>query len=138
MDEYRELYRRSILPELAGVLAAPHKPMIKAIHHYNLSEDRELNDKVGPYQSSLLWLVSNAFEERAKTPLLGLEAFSGKLALPSNHHRYVANGYNPQSDSRSHGGFDNDPATMRHLLKTILDEDPSEETGFQDTELSGY
>ncbi len=37
-----------------------------------LSDERELNDSVGPYQKSLLYLVSRAFEDAHKTPLLGL------------------------------------------------------------------
>lgn len=37
-----------------------------------LSDERELADAVGPYQKSLLYLVSRAFEDAHKTPLLGL------------------------------------------------------------------
>ena len=43
-----------------------------------LSVDREEADTVGPYGKSLLWLVSRAFEDPRKTPLLGLA-----LAWPS-------------------------------------------------------
>ena len=37
-----------------------------------LSDGREKDDTVGPYQKSLLYLVSRALENRHKTPLLGM------------------------------------------------------------------
>lgn len=37
-----------------------------------LSDQREKDDTVGPYQKSLLYLVSRALENRHKTPLLGM------------------------------------------------------------------
>jgi hypothetical protein len=43
-------------------------------HLHQLSQANELRDHVGPYRKSLLLLVSRAFEDRHKTPLLGLEA----------------------------------------------------------------
>ena len=43
-------------------------------HLHMLSHANELHDSVGPYRKSLLLLVSRAFEEVHKTPLLGLEA----------------------------------------------------------------
>ncbi|HVK55482.1 MAG TPA: C1 family peptidase [Burkholderiales bacterium] len=45
-----------------------------------LSHARELDDAVGPYRKSLLYLVSRALERRHKTPLLGLiGAFDGDM-----------------------------------------------------------
>jgi hypothetical protein len=43
-------------------------------HLHQLSHANELRDHVGPYRKSLLLLVSRAFEDAHKTPLLGLEA----------------------------------------------------------------
>ena len=37
------------------------------------SDSGERDDTVGPYGKSLLFLVSNAFERRRETPLLGME-----------------------------------------------------------------
>jgi hypothetical protein len=42
---------------------------------YALSDTGELDDNVGPYGKSLLYLVSNAFERKRETPLLGMEKF---------------------------------------------------------------
>ena len=43
-------------------------------HLHLLSHANELRDHVGPYRKSLLLLVSRAFEDVHKTPLLGLDA----------------------------------------------------------------
>ena len=43
-----------------------------ALHIHLLSNRRELDDTVGPYQKSLLYLVSRALESDHKTPILGL------------------------------------------------------------------
>lgn len=49
-----------------GTLDARH------FHLHLLSDDNERDDSVGPYRKSLLYLVSRAFEDQHKTPLLGL------------------------------------------------------------------
>ena len=43
---------------------------------YILSKVGELDDDVGPYGKSLLYLVSNAFEGAREMPLLGMQKFS--------------------------------------------------------------
>jgi hypothetical protein len=43
------------------------------MHVHSLSDKNERADTVGPYGKSLLYLVSRAFEEPRKTPLLGFE-----------------------------------------------------------------
>ncbi len=47
---------------------------------YLLSDDAERHDRLGPYGKSLLYLVSNAFEGRRQTPLLGMHRYVGALA----------------------------------------------------------
>lgn len=98
-----------------------------------LSDAGELDDDVGPYGKSLLYLVSNSFEGRRGVPLLGMlkfltdpdhadpaitALFSKPTAegLPS---LVIAGANGPDhsvSRSDSHGGFDNDPATLNALL----------------------
>jgi hypothetical protein len=54
---------------------------------YVLSDSSELNDTVGPYGKSLLYLVSRALERRHKTPLLGLvNAFDGERTTDEYWH----------------------------------------------------
>jgi hypothetical protein len=106
-----------------------------------LSNTGELDDTVGPYGKSLLYLVSNAFEGERGVPILGMELFldndpqlkslfAGNLS--SGHPALVIAGKHPNSsnlseeekfsisESESHGGFDNDPATLHSILRRIL------------------
>lgn len=108
-----------------------------------LSPTGELDDAVGPYGKSLLYLVSNAFEGKRGVPLLGMEyfldadtdlkaMFSGTTT--GGYPALVIAGQHPNmpdaemteaqkfslSESESHGGFDNDPATLNSILRRIL------------------
>jgi hypothetical protein len=51
----------------AGTLAK------RTLHLHLLSDARELDDTVGPYRKSLLYLVSRGLEDYHKTPLLGMD-----------------------------------------------------------------
>jgi hypothetical protein len=108
---------------------------------YVLSDVGERDDKVWAYGKSLLYLVSNAFEGRRETPLVGMERyvtdeggegsqfvdpamntmFKRKVGgLPSLVVAGKAEGPASTSRSESHGGFDNDPETMNSVLWRIL------------------
>ncbi len=91
---------------------------------YNLSDKLERDDNVGKvYRKSLLYLVSRAFEEEKKEEILGMQRFSKDLD-PLARLEFVyskgPNGDEPRSHSDSHGGFDNDVATMNELLCSVL------------------
>lgn len=94
---------------------------------YNLEDKLELKDNVAlVYRKSLLYLVSNAFEEVIEAPLLGMQRYSEKI-----HHQRLSFIYShgktdapAKSQSTSHGGFDNDPDTMNNILKTVLKKRP--------------
>lgn len=93
---------------------------LEAMNVYNLTDDLEKDDTVTPlYRKSLLYLVSNAFEEKAKAPLLGMEKFSKNISSP-NLEIVFSDGSHRRSRSRAHGGFDNDPTTMNNILSKIL------------------
>lgn len=124
---------------------------------YVLSDQGERDDDVWLYGKSLLYLVSNAFERRRGTPLLGMERFISlnggdksvvdreiaKLFAGNNEknwpHIVVAGAVPPAtgkgreksrpdiSRSDSHGGFDNDPATLNAVLYRILGKAPMRE-----------
>ncbi len=117
-------------------------PLIKANGDLNptlylLSDKGERDDDVGPYGKSLLYLVSNAFERRRETPLLGMEKFVNAKNKDTKKYvdpeiatllrqnfktwpRLVMAGEAPAakdigpdiSRSESHGGFDNDSFTL--------------------------
>ena len=55
-----------------GAALTEKKLTAKSIHLDILSDERERADTVGPYNKSLLYLVSRALESRRKMPLLGM------------------------------------------------------------------
>ncbi|MCX7004765.1 MAG: C1 family peptidase [bacterium] len=98
---------------------------------YILSRQQELDDTVSVYGKSLLWLVSNAFEDKRETPLLGMEHYimqNAGLRKSAFDNIIVSGGkaakYS-QCMSETHGGFDNDPATMNAVLSRILGKKPN-------------
>ncbi len=127
-----ELFRTMILPKIQpGGCPVPSL--------FILSDPAELADCVGPYGKSLLYLVSNAFEGVREKPILGMEKFvMADSALKSLFERRTANRLpslviatkaqsggdkDPFSASHSetHGGFDNDPATLNSILRRIIE-----------------
>lgn len=116
---------------------------------FNLTDPVERGDNVHrTYHKSLLYLVSEAFEQRHRMPLLGMEAFvtpskKAKAAMSEADRKQVARvqralGKHPQdngktairtlnvpnsikleSHSTSHGGFDNDEATLNSTLRIV-------------------
>jgi hypothetical protein len=119
---------------------------------YVLSDAGERDDKVGfgsfsPYGKSLLYLVSNAFEGKRGTPILGMarhltkqsgikaDEIDPELASLFNktvdgHQSLIVAGQSgdrfSQSRADSHGGFDNDVDTLNSVLRRILGRDPKE------------
>ncbi len=113
---------------------------------YILSDVGERDDEVSVYGKSLLYLVSNAFEGKRETPLLGMERFVSAASTDPNKELVdaeiaalfqrtfqgqpslivagagdaSANGSPNLSRSDTHGGFDNDESTMNSVLYRIL------------------
>jgi Cysteine protease len=111
---------------------------------YVLSDALECADSIGPYGKSLLYLVSNAFEGSRGVPILGMQAcidadpvlaqlfarkVDGRPALVVSHGNVppdlAAATKHGCAASRSHGGFDNDAATMNSVLTRIVDGAPT-------------
>lgn len=91
---------------------------------FNLSDKLEQDDNVvQAYRKSLLYLVSRALERDPEKPILGMQKYSKKVAGPNFIY---SNGKKDETKSTSHTGFDNDPATLNHIMKTILGKDPEE------------
>lgn len=93
---------------------------------YNLTDRLErADDVVHAYNKSLLYLVSNAFEEEPPERILGMQVYSrslGRRRIPNLHIEY-SEGPQPgvrKTESATHADFDNDPATMNHILRRIL------------------
>lgn len=119
---------------------------------YILSDVGERDDNVKLYGKSLLYLVSNGFEGKRETPLLGMERFvsdergSEKVdkdmlaffkkrvesGLPSLVIAGKAGGPESTSRSDSHGGFDNDEWTLNSILWRVLGKKPKREFDLRD------
>jgi hypothetical protein len=84
---------------------ATFRPLVEArklpankFYIFNLSRENERSDSIGPYNKSLLYLVSRAFEMPRKSPLLGLddawileaELSQGKSSFPKISKTLVA------------------------------------------------
>jgi hypothetical protein len=97
---------------------------------YNLTDKLEQDDEVTKaYNKSLLYLVSNAFEEKIPARVLGMENYSKLIErrkIPRLTIHY-SEGRVPGAQitaSETHGGFDNDPLTMNHVLRRVLGRKP--------------
>jgi hypothetical protein len=96
------------------------------IYLYNLTDEVELSDTVSAtfpllpsYSHSLLYLVSRAYEDVPQTPLAGMQRYVKDL--PSGAKVQITySGAGGVSESKSHGGFDNDVATLSTIMSRIL------------------
>jgi len=105
---------------------------IKAFDLYTLDDATERDDHCANiYHKSLLYLVSGAFEERARIPLIRKDG-TALLGMARDVERDVAAGFwgpksrkwylapaASESDARHHGDFDNDPPTLKSTLERI-------------------
>jgi hypothetical protein len=97
------------------------------IYLYNLTDAAEFADTVSAdfpllpsYSHSLLYLVSRAYEDAPKTPLAGMQFYAGGLSSGSKIDIAYAATDSSITASRSHGGFDNDAATLATVMSRIL------------------
>jgi hypothetical protein len=99
---------------------------------YTLSDEADQNDHCAHiYHKSLLYLLSNAFEDRRGEPVLGLEKFLQRdrdltHCLKDRTIEWVrapndaAETSRWASSARHHGDFDDDAPTLRSTLSRIL------------------
>lgn len=122
-----ELFEKNLLAHLGNG--------IERLTVFNLTDATEQADKVGPtYNKSLLYLVSEAFEDDKATPLAGMQKFwtqdsvarptFGKPAFENERGVVYTTGDGPalrlRTESTTHGGFDNDEETLNSMLRIIL------------------
>lgn len=128
VDLFKACYLPAILDKSIGLFTA-----------FTMTDRAEQADNCGHiYHKSLLYLVSDAFEDlpriplfRDGVPILGMEKFIEKdavlSALFANGHadwirspNGLPEGSADASNSISHGGFDNDFSTVKATLARIL------------------
>ncbi|HVQ74876.1 MAG TPA: caspase family protein [Candidatus Binatia bacterium] len=113
---------------------------VQSLTMFTMKRDWEEGDHVAQvYRKSLLYLVHHALERDRTTPILGLEASLRDdrelvalfgLGGPRSPHEVVwsvseATTGPSASTARSHGGFDNDRATMDAVATRILGAPPA-------------
>ena len=117
-------------------LIGPGQP-ITSLTLYTMTDELEQDDSsIRAYGKSLLYLVTNAFEDAVPTPILGLQknlkqdlplirffglAGTEKVADIVFSQTADAAPLNARSQSIKHGGFDNDIATMTSVIRRVLD-----------------
>jgi hypothetical protein len=112
-----DLFKKSLLPRIAN-------KTVKQFRAFHLSDSAEQQDPtckpVLGYGRSLLYLVSESFEGGVRTPLVGMEKYFNEavlsLELP-NVKAWMAP--SPATGSTTHGGFDDDSATMSSVIALI-------------------
>ena len=127
VDFYEQVYAPLIARKSQAKKPPKPKPgQVNSFVMYALNDAREQDDTVTMlYRKSLLYLVSNAFERPKESPLLGMQKFAKNTDLSlADDVFYAGTTRAAVTDSKSHGGFDNDVATMNHLLERILGERP--------------
>src|SRR5262249_4892975 len=89
-----------------------------------------------PYDKSLLYLVSAAFEPKRDMPILGMQRYLDKttlplevpsaqikvwdwIAAPTDQPQGAAQQIGSTSFATAHGAFDDDPATRESILARI-------------------
>ncbi len=113
-------------------LRAPYPGFrVSELSIYNLTDELEQDDQVSKaYNKSLLYLVSKAFEEDVPEKILGMQKYSKTVEQRKNLSRltiHYSAGDVPGArvtESETHGGFDNDPLTMNHVLRRVLGKKP--------------
>ncbi len=111
------------------VVPAIRNGNVKHFNQFHLSDDMEQKDPtckpILGYSRSLLYLVSQSFEKGQVTPILGMEKYFNEEIAPQNLkgvRTWPAPG--KESKSNTHGGFDDDGATMASVIALIRGKTP--------------
>ena len=109
---------------IAEVVPSIKSGVVKAYNQFSLLDDMELKDNtcepILGYSRSLLYLVSQSFEHGQVTPILGMQKYFQSQIAPANLANvklFTAPG--EFSQSTTHGGFDDDPTTMKKAISLI-------------------
>ena len=124
-----DFYRQHYLP-------AMRTGQLQRLSLFTLTDKAERDDHCANiYHKSLLYLVSNAFEDRLRKPyfgesegepILGMARFVAKLPAAEQPTDWVLSPNAEPSGDRdaaratAHGGFDDDAATLKATLARIL------------------
>lgn len=127
---------------------APHieADRVRNFSLFNLDDQTEQDDTVLLYRKSLLYLLSNSFQKRKyqlngpSIPILGMEKYYNDkdarwAAIGDKAEVFNTKDHPNVTASSSHGGFDDDLATMNQMLKSILGDAYKAKEAFKQHEL---
>ena len=119
-----DFFNEKFLPRLVSGTAGARQ--VESFAMYCLNDERERDDTVtSAYRKSLLYLVSNAFEASGQSSILGMQVFQDDADLSkADEVVYAGDASSSITDSRTHGGFDNDVTTMNRILQRVLRDMP--------------
>ncbi|HEY9397036.1 MAG TPA: C1 family peptidase [Burkholderiales bacterium] len=110
----RALFDEKMLPHIKAQRVAQY-------NQWHLSDPLEEKDNtcrpILGYGRSLLYLVSESFEGGVRTPILGMQKYVDGFAKLPNVKVFAAQ--SRETNSTTHGGFDNDVATMQSVIRQI-------------------
>lgn len=119
-----EFFKTHFGPFLKGTGALK---LADKVYLYNLTDTLELADTVSAnvpllpsYGRSLLYLVSRAYETQPNTPLAGMEIYSRHMPSSAKLDIAFASPRSQITASQTHGGFDNDVATLTTIMSRVL------------------
>lgn len=109
-----ELFEEKLRPHLK-------KGNVERYNQWHLSDPLESNDStcrpILGYGRSLLYLVSESFEGGNRTPLIGMQKYFH--AIPELPRSTVYASQSSNTNAATHGGFDDDEATLASVIKQI-------------------
>lgn len=115
-----DVFAREVVPHLQS-------RKVKSYVQYHLTEKAELEDPTCKallgYSRSLLYLVSRSFEGSRATPILGMAKYQNLLPELPNARFWDAP--SERTAASTHGGFDNDAATLQSVIKHIQSRRPA-------------
>jgi hypothetical protein len=94
---------------------------------YTLGDQAERDDAAAVYKKSILYLVSNALEDDAEAPILGMSKFVAQhkrmtALFQSPACEWVQPGDAGVCTAVTHGGFDNDLPTIQSSIRRMLED----------------
>ena len=109
-----DLFEKTVVPAIAN-------GKVKRFNQFHLSDDMEQKDPtckpILGYGRSLLYLVSQSLEHGRSTPILGMEKyFNDKISSKNLPNIYTWAAPGKESQSTTHGGFDDDQVTMASVI----------------------
>jgi hypothetical protein len=118
-------FEQTIRPRLTG-----NTPTVAALHHFLLTDALEQDDDVALlYRKSILYLVSRAYQHpHEEVPIVGMQRYwadaLARMPASARARTRTVLATGPESATRKHMDFDNEPVTLNSLMAIVLGQPP--------------